>query len=326
MALTPTEEAQLRQLLAEQAELLNLAANETTIISKLGAQKKNLGQLTAASSLNDSDLMFVRQGTSDKSLILSQLKPYLDKATVTMQGASRGLKSSATGTVAPVTIAADEVITGDGAGNCQSLRSWSGSVSLAVAGENGLDTGTSSASTWYHVYAISKADGTKAFVASLSATSPTLPVGYTKWAYLFPIRTDASVNKYPLSFTYNGDVRVWQYKIATGSNVASLPFMSSGINGNATTPTFVAVAVSAFVPTNAKEIDVVAGGAGGAVAFIVAPNTSFGGLGSVTNPCPMVQQVSNSTNANRRITLESTNIHWACNQAAGYLACAGFTI
>jgi hypothetical protein len=87
MALSPTEEAQLRQLLAEQAELLNLAANESTIISKLGAQKKNLGQLTAASSVSDSDLLFVRQGTSDKSSVLSLLKGYfLPQATETVRG------------------------------------------------------------------------------------------------------------------------------------------------------------------------------------------------------------------------------------------------
>lgn len=76
MAFSPTEEAQVRQLLAEQAELLNLAANESTIISKLAAQKRNLGQLTAASSLNDTDLMFVRQGTSDKSTVFSLLKSF----------------------------------------------------------------------------------------------------------------------------------------------------------------------------------------------------------------------------------------------------------
>ena len=76
MALTPTEEAQLRQLIAEQAELLNLAANESTIISKLGAQKKNISQLAAASSLNDTDLIVGRQGTSDKSIVFSLLKSF----------------------------------------------------------------------------------------------------------------------------------------------------------------------------------------------------------------------------------------------------------
>lgn len=68
MSLTPTEESQTRALIAQEAALLSLAGNEPTITSKLGAQKVNLSQLQAASSLNDSDLLLVRQGTTDKSV------------------------------------------------------------------------------------------------------------------------------------------------------------------------------------------------------------------------------------------------------------------
>lgn len=76
MALTAAEEALVRELIAENPELLSLAANEATIISKLGATKKNLSELAAALSLNDTDLAFVRQGTSDKSVAVSVLKAY----------------------------------------------------------------------------------------------------------------------------------------------------------------------------------------------------------------------------------------------------------
>ena len=76
MALTAAEEALVRELIAQNPELLSLAGNEATIISKLGATKKNLSQLAAALSLNDTDLAFVRQGSSDKSVALSVLKAY----------------------------------------------------------------------------------------------------------------------------------------------------------------------------------------------------------------------------------------------------------
>ena len=76
MALTAAEEALVRQLIAQNPELLSLAGNEATIISKLGASKKNLSELAAALSLNDTDLAFVRQGTSDKSVALSVLKAF----------------------------------------------------------------------------------------------------------------------------------------------------------------------------------------------------------------------------------------------------------
>lgn len=68
MALTTTEEAQLRQLITQQAALLSLAGNEATITSKLGAAKVNLGNLPTASALADADLLLVRQGGIDKGI------------------------------------------------------------------------------------------------------------------------------------------------------------------------------------------------------------------------------------------------------------------
>jgi len=68
MALTPTEEALVRQLIDEQAALLSLANNEATITSKLGATKVTIAGLPSASSLDDADLLLVRQGTTDKSI------------------------------------------------------------------------------------------------------------------------------------------------------------------------------------------------------------------------------------------------------------------
>lgn len=77
MALTATEEAQARQLIAQQAALLSLAGNEATITSKLGAAKVNLGQLPVVSALADADLLLVRQGTTDKSVASSVAKTYI---------------------------------------------------------------------------------------------------------------------------------------------------------------------------------------------------------------------------------------------------------
>lgn len=77
MALTATEEAQLRQLITQQAALLSLAGNEATITSKLGAAKVNLGQLPAASALADADLLLTRQGVNDRSLTASLLAQYI---------------------------------------------------------------------------------------------------------------------------------------------------------------------------------------------------------------------------------------------------------
>jgi len=76
MALTSTEEALVRQLLDQQAAILSLAGNESTITSKLGATKVTLADLVAASSLADADLLLTRQGTNDKSLTAALLAQY----------------------------------------------------------------------------------------------------------------------------------------------------------------------------------------------------------------------------------------------------------
>lgn len=68
MALTPTQEAQVLALIAQEAALLSLADNEAPIISNLGATDVSLSDLAAASSVDDTDLLLIRQGTTDKSV------------------------------------------------------------------------------------------------------------------------------------------------------------------------------------------------------------------------------------------------------------------
>ena len=68
MALSPTQEAQVVALIDKDSELLTLADNEAAIISNLGSTDVSLTDLTAATSLDDTDLMLVRQGVTDKSI------------------------------------------------------------------------------------------------------------------------------------------------------------------------------------------------------------------------------------------------------------------
>lgn len=86
MALTASEEAQLRSLLDQQAAILSLAGNEATITSKLGATKVNLSDLTAASTLGDTDLFLVRQGGTDKSVAALVVKTGLSGNAVQKSG------------------------------------------------------------------------------------------------------------------------------------------------------------------------------------------------------------------------------------------------
>lgn len=73
MALTSTEELLIRQLLDQQDQLLSLANNEPSIISKLSSTKVTLNDLITASTASAADLLLLRQDSVDKNVTLGTL-------------------------------------------------------------------------------------------------------------------------------------------------------------------------------------------------------------------------------------------------------------
>lgn len=96
-------------------------------------------------------------------------------------------------------------------------------VNFATTGLNGLDAGAIAASTWYYLYLISNGSGIGG-LASLSATAPTLPVGYTLVTQVGACVTDGSANLFPITqkgeWTQYGTPRVF----GTGT-IAISPFV-----------------------------------------------------------------------------------------------------
>ena len=248
----------------------------------------------------------------------------ISSAAAATQGAFRNLAGGASGTGASVTYTADEIVTGDGAGNYQSLRSWNGTINSGTIGPGGLDAGAVAASTWYFCYAISKPDGTKSFIASLSSTGPSLvnASGYTKWALIGAFRTDATANRYPLSFIQLG--RLWQYKVAAGSNVTAVPLMASISNASMT-----AIAVGAYVPTALASAIEVLGSAISNNSMMLAPNSAWA---TTTSAAPTPKTTNAATAAvtdstiKVRMVLESTNIYAAVSGGSGSVWCAGWEL
>lgn len=74
----------------------------------------------------------------------------------------------------------------------------------AGTGNGGLDAGNKANNTWYHVFAISKADGTADALFSTSATTPAMPANYSYKRRIGSIKTDNSGNI--TAFKQNGDV------------------------------------------------------------------------------------------------------------------------
>jgi len=242
--------------------------------------------------------------------------------TVGVIGTARNLTGSATGLNAVATFAADEIVVENSFNSYQVLRAMSISPSLAnPIGANGLDTGSvgGAVSTWYSVWVIWNGS-TVSGLFSLSATSPTMPAGYTHKALVGWARTDATGSKFLLGMTWIG--ARWSWKVAAGTNLAAMPIMASGSVGSITTPTWIAVPWASFAPPTAKRITVVSSNGSGTT--IVAPNNSYGSSTSTTNPSP-VQNSAGTAQLSwlADLILESSNIYWASNAAGAGLFASG---
>jgi len=193
---------------------------------------------------------------------------------------------------------------------------------LNTSGVNGLDTGSVAASTWYYAYVIyNPTTSTTASLFSLSSTAPTLPTGYTYFARVAAVQTQAA-SPYCLLPTLQYGKRV-QY-VANGTNY--LPSMASGAVGSISTPTWVAIPVGAFIPPSASVIRgmIRTNNAAGGTGAMLAPNNTYGAFNSLINPPPIDVEAPNGYNSLYRINfdlvLESTNIYWASSGDMSVLA------
>lgn len=191
------------------------------------------------------------------------------------------------------------------------------------------------ASTWYYRWLWFNAANGLTATLDISSTAPTAPTGYNSSDYkaLLPgaCRTDASGSTY-LVQTRTLDSES-QYAIQTGSNTPNMPFMATGVQGSITTPTWVAVAVGAFVPPTAKFISLVVIGAGdGGAGSAAAPNNSYGtvqlsGVAQI-NPAPLFSSPSSNTIPKMAVMgefmIESANVYFASGNVSGALCCLGW--
>lgn len=219
-------------------------------------------------------------------------------------------------TVTPNTrwnINADRAILTDGT-NYYQASNVNLTIDATTTGANGLDAGSLANNTWYAYFVIYNGT-TVAGLMSTSATSPTMPSGYTYKARAGWVRTDGSANF----------KRIVQ-KGARAQYVTT-QFMAQGGAGtyHATTPTWASQSVSSFVPTTASEIYIIAtvvyNNQNGSHIY-VAPNNTYSGYQG-TLPPPLSQfHPGGSTSCN--MVLESTNIYWATSSTGGAIFTQGW--
>lgn len=231
-----------------------------------------------------------------------------------LSGAFKNLKIVTTGVgVQTATLTADELGLSDSDGNTCRVLGVNQTVNVSTSGAGGLDTGSLAASTWYALWVIyNPSAGTVALMASLSATAPTMPSGYTFKARFGYTRTDSSGSKFLLMMQQLG--RRANYVITAASNVAVLPVIASGgsITGNT------AESVSNFVPPTAASIkvQVVIQSPGASCSATLSPSSAYSATPN-SSPYPFwsFEQAASAPagalifNTAVEIALESTNIY-----------------
>ena len=165
-----------------------------------------------------------------------------------IRGAYSNLSASAVGTNATVTFTADAICVKNASNEQIVLNNVSESCNLLSSGIGGLDTGAIAGNTWYAVYAIYNPTTLDvAAIASVNFTAPTLPSGYTHYAFIEAVRTNAGATQL-LPFTM--DNGIVYYAPSEGTAIPS-DFTAVLNAGTATSAT--AVSLRLLTPPSAKE-------------------------------------------------------------------------
>jgi hypothetical protein len=196
------------------------------------------------------------------------------------------------------------------------------SINAGTVGANGIDAGSLANNTWYYAYAIHNGSAV-AGLLSASATSPTMPSGYTYKVLLGAIKTGGSATF--LRVIQRG--RISQYQVIAASTTPNLPQMATGTAGDPVVPTWSSVAVGSYVPTIATVIRVGLFEFSSSGLSMAAPNNAYGAYNSTTNPPPLLINAGGAATGGSILgdfVLESTNIYWAANSANARLNCLGW--
>lgn len=209
-----------------------------------------------------------------------------------LQNYISGLTLSAAGSTGTFGIAAGEGVDSTNSTAMLLASAFTKTTASWVVGTgNGcLDTGSIGTTTWYHAFLIQGTGLAPDVLCSLSATSPTMPSGYTLFRRIGSMKTDSS--SHWLAFTQNGDQFTWQ-AIVTG-DYSGTPGTGSRTTIALTVPTGVVVIAQcsasgvspgssvAYLFTSLIQNDI---GAGGTIAdlYVVTSGGSAVNFSRVTN-------------------------------------------
>lgn len=205
----------------------------------------------------------IREMTYDSTTDAWLLAPLVDRDAAVV-ASSRGLLIvNNTGSPATsIDIDADEIVL-KAAAKSMVASTVNLTVAITSNGANGLDTGAEGSSTWYYLWVIhDPATGTTAGLLSTSATSPTMPAGYTFKALVGAVYNDSGSD---FDTIYQRDRRVW---------IQGIKALDDGTGQTS----YASLSLSAIVPPTARSV-YGTGGATAAVNVNMAVAADANGLG-----------------------------------------------
>lgn len=229
MALTTTEEALVRQLLDQQAAILSLASSESTIISKLGANKVTIADLPNASTIADADLFLLRQGTQEKNVTGAVVKSLASAAVAGATDTVAGIVELATNAEAQTGTDNSRAVTPAAMASVTATETRAGLMEIATDAEA-------------RAFTANKAiDGAKLASAMTGSNQSLSASGYQKfpgglilqWGYV-PAST-ATINvTFPIAFSTS----VYSIQLTDRSDGSGFNDANSAINAPPTTSGF----------------------------------------------------------------------------------------
>lgn len=199
-------------------------------------------------------------GSTSDSLVNKAQVDVVSKLLV--KGLFYNLKINTSGASALISILADEIVLQNSTGGYVVARNVNVTPSIAVIGTSavgvdGMDSNaTVIANTWYSIWIISDGINVKGLI-SPSATSPSLPAGYTYQVRVGWIKTDTSGNKYPLFMMQIGKKVRWRQAAGTNIIPGSLLPCFSGVAGSLYTPAYTSNIIRGiYTPSTALSAEV----------------------------------------------------------------------
>ena len=214
-----------------------------------------------------------------------------------LQGYIAGLTLSTAGSSATFSVSSGVAVDSSAADSISLASSMSKTTSAwaSGSGNGGLDTGSIAASTWYHAYLIKNVITQAVDVlVSLSASSPTLPSGYTLFRRIGSMKTDGS--NHWTAFVQVGNKFYWSTVPAIDVNTTTL-----GLTATTFTLTNIPTGVSVEAILNTE----IGNAAGGASIYIYSPLVNDQAASSGAAPISQMICTNNSAgfvaNSNIRI-------------------------